>query len=447
MVNFFSKGHERSIRAKKNIAQSILWKSINVGSSILIVPLVLDYLDQTRYGIWLTLASIVLWFNFFDVGLGHGLRNKLAEALANKKYQLAKKYISTTYAIVFIISVCLFLAFLFTNTFLNWSELLNTSEVSHEELNIVAIVVFGFFTLRLTFNLINKILLANQRPALKEAGEAIGHILNLLIIFVLLNTADDSLLYLSISYSGAPIVILVFFSFYLFLGPFKEIAPGFRYIDLKLSKDLLNLGGKFFVIQISAVILYASDNMIITQLFTPADVTPYQIAHRYFGVMMMGFSMIVTPFWSAITEAYVKGEMKWIKNSISKLIKIWVLILIGLTIMLIISDFVYNLWVGNRVYIPFVLSAAWAIFIGMQTLNMVFVQFINGTGKVKLQMVVAVIGALLNIPLSIFIAKQLNFGVVGVIAATIIEQLLVFFIIYVQYHKIINGRLDGIWGK
>ena len=96
--DYFSKGHERTIRAKKNIVISFILRVISIGTSLLLVPLILAYLDQTRYGIWLTLASIVMWFNFFDVGLGHGLRNKLSEALAEGKNELSgkKKPVSRT---------------------------------------------------------------------------------------------------------------------------------------------------------------------------------------------------------------------------------------------------------------------------------------------------------------------------------------------------------------
>ncbi|GAH31869.1 unnamed protein product, partial [marine sediment metagenome] len=80
--NVLSTGHPRSIRAKKNIFASFGLKGISILISFLLVPLVLNYIDITKYGIWLTLSSIIGWFGFFDIGLGNGLRNKFAEAIA-----------------------------------------------------------------------------------------------------------------------------------------------------------------------------------------------------------------------------------------------------------------------------------------------------------------------------------------------------------------------------
>lgn len=444
---FFTNGHERTTKAKKNIAFSFVLRAINIGTGLLLVPLVLNYLDQTRYGIWLTLASLVMWFNFFDVGLGHGLRNKLSESLARGKNELSKKYVSTTYAVLIIISLAFLAIFLIVNIFLDWSVLLNTTKVPKDELSILAIVVFGFFAFRLISKLIYSILFANQKPAMKDLIETAGKVLNLIIIYILLNTTKSSLLYVGITYSATPVFALIVFSIILYLKSFKQIAPSVKHVDFSLFNDLFNLGGKFFIIQIAAIILYSTDNMIITQLFSPVEVTPYQIAHRYFGIILMGFAVVVTPFWSAITEAYTKGEMTWIKNSIKKLVHLWGLAFLALVIMLVFSDKVYHLWIGDKVLIPFALSAAWALFVGIQALNIIFVNFLNGTGKVKLQMFIGISAAIINIPLSILLAKYFNMGVVGVISATIFTQLAGFFFIITQYRNIINGKLYGIWGK
>ena len=95
----FFKGHERTVKAKKNIIASVFIKGLSMIVGFLIVRITLDYLSQNTYGIWLTLTSFLAWFSFFEIGLGSGLRNKLAEALAVKNYELGKSYVSTTYAI------------------------------------------------------------------------------------------------------------------------------------------------------------------------------------------------------------------------------------------------------------------------------------------------------------------------------------------------------------
>ena len=125
-------GHARSIKAKKNILASIVLKVVNVGLNFIYIPLLLDYLGQDDYGVWLTISSTVTWFGFFDIGLGNGLRNKLAIALANNDYTLAKKYISTTYAVLSIIALVVIIIFSFISRYLNWNSIFNTHSINPE---------------------------------------------------------------------------------------------------------------------------------------------------------------------------------------------------------------------------------------------------------------------------------------------------------------------------
>lgn len=72
----------RSSLVRKNIAGSILIKGWGCIVQLLLVPATLKSLNQYEYGVWLTISSILLWVDQFDIGLGNGLRNKLAEAVA-----------------------------------------------------------------------------------------------------------------------------------------------------------------------------------------------------------------------------------------------------------------------------------------------------------------------------------------------------------------------------
>ena len=121
--NFFTQGNERSINAKKNILIIAVLKGFSIAISLFLVPVTIHYVNPTRYGIWLTLSSIVGWFSFFDIGLGNGLRNKFAEAVASGKPELARTYVSTTYAILTIIIAIVLLLFFCINPFLNWAKI------------------------------------------------------------------------------------------------------------------------------------------------------------------------------------------------------------------------------------------------------------------------------------------------------------------------------------
>jgi len=199
LFNKFFSGHERSIKAKKNILGSFLLKGISIVISLLLVPLTIDYLNPTKYGIWITLMSVIAWFNFFDIGLGNGLRNKFATAKAEGKDELARTYISTTYAIISIISVLLFILFFIVNQFLDWGKILNTT-TDLIELEKLVFIVFSVFCLQFIIKLINVVFIADQRPAMSSAINTFASLISLITVFVLMKTSEGSLLYLGAAF-------------------------------------------------------------------------------------------------------------------------------------------------------------------------------------------------------------------------------------------------------
>ena len=264
-TNKFFSGHERSIKAKKNILSSFFLKGISILISLLLVPLTIDYLNPTKYGIWITLMSVISWFNFFDIGLGNGLRNKFAIAKSEGKFELARTYISTTYAIITIISIALFIVFFIVNHFLNWGKILNTSS-DIEELEKLVFIVFIVFCLQFVIKLINVVFIADQRPAMSSLINTTSSLISLIVVYILIKTTHGSLLLLGASFSIINVIVPLIAGIWFFNTSYKKYKPSFKTVDFKYAKELLSLGSVFFITQGAALIVFSTDNMIITQL-------------------------------------------------------------------------------------------------------------------------------------------------------------------------------------
>ena len=151
------------------------------------------------------------------------------------------------------------------------------------------------------------------------------------------------------------------------------LKPKLSAIDIKELKPLFGIGTNFFLMQLSGLILFTSSNILISRMFSPMLVTPYQIANKYFGLTNILFTLISTPLWSAVTDAYVKKDMLWINKIISKMNRILFLFLILLLFMLSISSLAYDLWIGQKVFIPLNISILMAFYIFMLIILFIFV--------------------------------------------------------------------------
>ncbi len=446
LLNLVNRGHERSIKAKKHIIASFLIKGISILTGFIMVPLTIGYVNKEQYGIWLTLSSVVGWFSFFDIGLGHGLRNKLAEALAKNELKKARTFVSSTYAILTLIIVGILVLFFMVQPWLDWQTILNTDAINASELRLVAIATFTFFCINFVLKLVYSIFLADQQPAKQSFFNLLSNIIALLVIFILTKTTNGSLYYLALTLGLSPMLILGFTSVFMFNGRYRSIAPSLKYIKVADFKELWSLGVRFFLIQISSIVIFSTDNMIIAQLLGPAEVPAYAVAHKYFGLVTAVFAIVSAPFWSAYTEAYVNGDLAWIYATNNKLIKAWSGLVFVSLLMLAISSWFYRLWVPE-IEVPFLLSVMMCIYVNILAWGNIFVVFINGVGKIQLQLIVGIVSTLINIPLSYFFAETLGLGVAGVIMATIICIAYGPVLAPIQFKKIIHGTATGIWNR
>ena len=437
--------HARTWNIQKNIIFSFLLKGISIGISLLLVPLTLNYLDKERYGLWLTLSSILGWFSLFDIGLGNGFRNKFAEAIAVKNDDLAKTYVSTTFVLLSIIICCVLAVFFVVNPFLDWGKILNTTAETRHTLSFLAIICFSFFALRFIFNLITTVFLADQKSALADLVGVFGSLLSLIIIFLLMQIGGRSLLYLGFALSACPVLALVIACFAAFVGKYKKYRPSLRCVDFKQSKDLVGLGFLFFIPQTCGLLVFATSNVIIAQIFSPAEVTVYNIAFKYFSIVTLFFNIILSPCWSAYTEAFVKQDFTWLKSMIKKLIIIWAIFCLGSIIMVILAKPVYGLWVWKSIDVPFSLTISMALYVCVSNWNNIFAQFNAGVSKIFIQVWLSLTGGAVFIPFAIIISKKI--GLAGIPLAMVLSIILGSFIQPVQSSKLIFGKARGIWNR
>ncbi len=450
IYNFF-KGHQRTVKAKKNIIASLVIKGMSIVIGFLMIRITLNYLEPIKYGIWLTLTSFLGWFTFFEIGLGNGLKNKLAEALAIKDFKLAKIYVSTTYAILTIVIGIVALFFIISNFFIDWTIILNTNKEMLNELTTLTFIVFGFFFLRFVIKLIGIVLMADQRPAIANSFGPIGNLIALFLIYILTKTTNGSLIYLAWILSVSPIVVLIGASIYFYTNEYKIIAPSLSSIDFSYAKVLLNLGVKFFIIQVSMIVLFQSSNIIIAQFFGPVEVTPYNIAYKLFSVELMLFTIIISPFWAAFTEAWVKKDIIWVKKTTKNLFYVWIGIVILGILLYLISNTFFDLWLGKEQMNTIIISNRLKILLLVQfslfTFGGIFNMFINGVGKITVQMYSHIIGAILFVPISFFFIKYLHWGIESVVIATIISNFYHPLVAPYQYYKIISNKARGVWNR
>ena len=446
MANDKTISNHRSSLLQKNILASLLIKGWSAVIVLLLVPVTLHCLGDYKNGIWLTISSMLLWIDNMDIGLGNGLRNKIAEYMAHHEVHRARQLVSSTFALLscIIIPVILVLAVLILSC--DTYQIFNASPSIISDLDTVLIVTVLLVCTTFVFKLIGNFYMGMQLPAVSNLLIAIGQTLALIGTYIVYWSGSHSLMYIAIVNTAAPLFVYLVAFPYTFLYKYPQLRPSFRLIDFKEAKAVVNTGIQFFIMQISSVILFMTSNILISNLFTPSMVTPYQITYRYFSILLVAFTVICMPFWNATTDAYERGDIEWIRDATRKLRLMIIGIIACMTLMVLLSPWVYSIWIGDSITIDIRMSIVMASYIFILIYSMRYSYFINGIGKLRLQLIFTTSAAILYIPLA-YLTTQYTHDIIWFMMVMCLINIPGLIVNRIQFYKLINGTAKGIWMK
>lgn len=428
-----------------NILFSGILKIISLLTSLLIVPITINYLNNEVYGIWMTITSMLFWISTFDIGLGNGMRNYLTKAISEKNLALGRKYISTTLSLLSLIAITIGFFLLIPLFTINFNKFFNTFAISNVDLRNALFVALAFTLLNFVTKNIGLIFVAMQKYAINDLLSVLGNLLSLAIIFILTKTTSPNLLYVIFTYTATQCFVYLFAAIPLFTK-YKELRPSLNYFDWSLSRQIVGKGLGFFVIQISScLVIFGAANIFITQFCGPAAVTTYNIAYKFFNLLVIAYTIILSPMWNAYTDAYVKSDMKWIEQTFNRALKLWGLSVTGGFIMLAGCQIFYHLWVGEKVIVPFTVSLCTLIYVCFFNLNNCVTYLINGLNKIRIQVFTSLVFTALYIVVVLLLGKQL--GIEGVVLSMAGSYACMSIIHLYQCRLLIKEKANGIWNK
>lgn len=421
---------------KSNISYGIIWKGISLLFIYLTVPILLEYLGKEYYGVWITIFTLLNAAYFMDMGISLGVKNKLTEAIAKNDSVLAKTYISTAYfSISFIAIFMLFFGIIFVLSF-EMQSIFNTN-IAERELKIILLLSMLLVFISIVLNIYKSLLSSFQKSAKVELAMAIYQGFVFIQILMLPKIISNSLITVSLVYGITNIFIALIFTG-LFFTRNKQLFPSYAYFKKDKIKEILGLGINFFIIQIALIIILTTDNLIITYLIGPEATTTYSIVNKIFQPFIIISTFIFAPLWTLYTNAYYNKDFKWIKNTLIRLNQLFIILIFALILLYFNFNWIIKFWIPQSLNYSNTLIALLSLFVLIKVYGDIYMTFLNGIGKIKLQMWLFIFGALINIPLSVLFVKYFNLGSSGVILATCISLGILVIAMPIQTFKVLK---------
>jgi O-antigen/teichoic acid export membrane protein len=412
---------ERTDARGKHIKLTVFTGLIARASSMLMtivsVPLTLNYLGPERFGLWMTVTSVVSMLSFADFGIGSGLLTVVAEASGRDDQIAIRRYVSSGFAILILIAVCILAAF-FLCIFpaVDWAHVFNVySPAARADAGPAIAVLVACFAGSVASLIVPRAQLALQQGFVNNLWVTISLFVSLAGIWAVA-AAHGSVALLIVAMLGTPVVAATVNGI-IFFQRNKQYRPSWTLVNAAAMKRILSTGLMFVVLQLGASISFASDKLIIARVLGAEAVAAYSVYERVFGVGSNLMLVMLLPIWPAYAEAWARKDTAWVKKTLKRSLALSVGIstAFGVAIVLL-GPLIVSLWTRKDVPVqPIVLHslAIWCVVLCTQN---ALAMLLNGLHVIRVQVISSIVVACLAIPLKFLLVHKL--GPAGAVLAS-----------------------------
>ena len=428
-----TRSDKRYRRILSAAVSALLGKGATLLVSVITVPLTVRYLGAESYGLWITISSTVIMFLVFDIGIANTLTNLISEAYAKNDREQAATSFATAFWLVLGISACLgFVGWLIWPQ-IHWTSLFHvrTAALGTETSHAMA-AAFIVFLVALPTSLAVKVLAGYQELHAANLFSTCGSVLSLLVVLAVVYL-HGSLTMLVAGFAGSTVAANAACLLWICLFHKPWMMPWPQLIRPSLIGKIFHSGTQFFAIQLAGMVVFSSDNLIISHYLSPAEVTPYAVTWRLVNYITAVQALILPALWPAYSEAFARGHIAWIRSTYSRIRRITIAILvIGCGVMLMAGRDIIRLWAGPEAVPGSLLIPLMCVWIVILAFTMNQSCLMGATYRVGKQALFSSLAAVANLALSILWIKVL--GVAGVLLATIVSYLI--FIVVTQAFEV-----------
>lgn len=351
------------LREKKivlNILGGSFAKGINIIIALILTPLLLDYLGDAQFGVFSTIYSFYIINNILDLGLGMYLQNKIPELTYSEDKSLLHRAISTVFFALFGMALFFLMTFMLVEKSIDWSTIFKSADTFKA---IKSVRIFAYcWVIYLPFSMVQKIRIGYQESYKSDIWITIGNVLGLGICFIFVQLKYAPEYFILAIFGSNTLVNSIHFSNYFYLN--SSLLPTWKLLDKELFKRFFKESFIYFTIQTSALILISSDGILIAHYLDFTHVTTYTLLYRMFSLCILPISLVVSPIFYSLNEAFARNDMAWIRKSSKKtlFLLIPISIIMGL-ILIFTSNTIISFWVKRDIIFPFdiLLSFGWLV--------------------------------------------------------------------------------------
>ncbi|MBX7268043.1 oligosaccharide flippase family protein [Micromonospora sp. Llam7] len=334
------------------ITTAALSRAVSALVPLALIPVTLSYLGAELYGLWTAVIAVTAMMAFADLGIGLGLMTRLAPLRVNDDVDAARRYISSAYAVVSAAALFLCGLLWLLAGAIPWALVFNVPEPTARDGQMVALVCLTAALLNIPLYLVYRIQYAHHQVVASNVWQAVASVASLLLALGAVLAGLPPIAVIA-AVAVCPPLVNVVNTVWTFGWRLPQLTPRLRYVEQRRVRDLLHLGGMFFLTTLVMTLADNADPLIIAQVLGLASVTAYAVPAKLLTQLGPLVMLVNQPLWPMYGEALARGDVTWIRRTVRRMTVISVLIaLLPATFLVLLGDRLFAAWlpvpVGSR---------------------------------------------------------------------------------------------------
>ena len=409
------RGRERIRRATLAGLASLCSTVVAVAVSLITIPLTIGYLGAVRYGVWLTISSLLSWLTITDLGIGGvALVNALSEARGRDDRAYARSLVSTAFFALCGAALLMVVVFCILYSLLPWARLFNAEgAVSNDELRMAVACAFFCFVLSFPLGMGAGIYAGYQEGYVGSIWNTAANLVSLVALLVVCQK-QGGLPSLVLALSGSRLVVVAANMIYLFYFRHAEVRPNIRWVSRASFRRLFGLGWRYVAQQMGSMGMFQTQPLLITQILGPHSVGVFNVTNRILSLPWMFVQWFTAPLLPAYSEARARNDWPWIWKTLKHSVTGAVLAVGFLMILLVMAAKpIIRCWAGAEMIPPLSLVLTLAAYVVVSAATTPLSVFFSGIEWVGSQAAIAFVNAVVNVGLAFWLLPALKLPGMG----------------------------------
>jgi O-antigen/teichoic acid export membrane protein len=388
--------------------------------SALAVPLTVGYLGADRFGALAAAMAVIALLDPLDLGIGSALVTLLGRADGDDDAAGGAALERAAVALVSAVAVVLGAVAVVVVPRVDWAGLVH-SGLDPSGAQRLAAVLAGAFVIGLPLGLVDRVHLGHQEShrngVMILAGNSVAFAL---LVVAAAGRAD--LWVLAACLTGGPLAArAVAGALLVARARARSVRAGGEVVAVtEPARLLLSVGARFFLLQLAMAVAFTSDQVVVARVLGADAVVSYAVPFRLFAMISGVTALAARPLWPAYAEAAARGDAAWVRRGLVRSLALTVAVATVLSVPLVVAG-PWAVEVMGRGAV----GTSWSLLVGlglwtvMGATGTTFAMALNGLGALRFQVVVASVMAVVNLALSIVLARRV--GVAGVVWGTVVS--------------------------